>query len=364
VAAKSDPIVFATDFGLGNEWVGMCHAVMSRIAPESPIVDLSHLIRPLNVTAGALLLADSLRYVAENAVIVSIVDPSVGKDRDIALETESGARLVGRTTACCRSRGRSSAASARRSRSPPTRFLLKPVSPSLHARDVLCPAAAHLAIGADLEFLGSAVEPFSLARLSVPDPEVQPGRIRCEVVDLNRFGNIQLNVRESHFHQAGLDHEADLGVESPAQSVHARYGRTYSDFEAGEYGVMFDPRGWLLIVRGNPASAFEGLGLQIGDQVWLSDPASMSERSRPRSRLRGQLAASSNGVPSSARAPRSRARARPSGAEPFDQGPGDGRLDGRDQVQPVRGEARCQEGHLDDQRVLSADRRNRSIISR
>jgi S-adenosyl-L-methionine hydrolase (adenosine-forming) len=278
VAAKSDPIVFATDFGLGNEWVGMCHAVMSRIAPESPIVDLSHLIRPLNVTAGALLLADSLRYVAENAVIVSIVDPSVGKDRDIALETESGRRLVGPDNGLLSLAWEELGGVREAVEITSDEVLLKPVSPSLHARDVLCPAAAHLAIGADLDFLGSAVEPFSLARLSVPDPEVQPGRIRCEVVDLNRFGNIQLNVRESHFHQAGLDHEADLGVESPAQSVHARYGRTYSDFEAGEYGVMFDPRGWLLIVRGNPASAFEGLGLQIGDQVWLSDPASMSER--------------------------------------------------------------------------------------
>jgi S-adenosylmethionine hydrolase len=152
------------------------------------------------------------------------------------------------------------------------------VSPSLHARDVLCPAAAHLATGEDLEFLGSLVEPYSLARLSVPDPEVQQGRIRCEVVDLNRFGNIQLNVRVSHFNAAGLDHESDIGVESPAMSVHARYGETYADFEAGEYGVMFDPRGWLLIARGGTASAFEGLGLQIGDQVWLNDPASMSER--------------------------------------------------------------------------------------
>jgi S-adenosyl-L-methionine hydrolase (adenosine-forming) len=281
VAAKSDPIVFATDFGLGNEWVGMCHAVMSRIAPESPIIDLSHLIRPLNVTAGALLLADSLRYVAENAIIVSIVDPSVGKDRDIALETESGRRLVGPDNGLLSLAWEELGGVRKAVEITSDEVLLKPVSPSLHARDVLCPAAAHLAVGADLEFLGSPVETFSLARLSVPDPEVQQGRIRCEVVDLNRFGNIQLNVRESHFHAAGLDHEADLGVESPAQSVHARYGETYSDFEAGEYGVMFDPRGWLLIVRGNPASAFEGLGLQIGDQVWLSDPSSMSERLTP-----------------------------------------------------------------------------------
>ena len=59
------PIVFLSDFGLSNEWVGICHAVMSRIAPASRIVDLSHLVPPLNILSGALLLADSLNYLAE-----------------------------------------------------------------------------------------------------------------------------------------------------------------------------------------------------------------------------------------------------------------------------------------------------------
>ncbi|HZC28458.1 MAG TPA: EAL domain-containing protein [Gaiellaceae bacterium] len=39
---------------------------------------------------------------------------------------------------------------------------------------------------------------------------------------------------------------------------------------AGEYGVIVDRRGWLTIVRGNPGSALEALGLDTGDPVWLS----------------------------------------------------------------------------------------------
>jgi hypothetical protein len=38
--------------------------------------------------------------------------------------------------------------------------------------------------------------------------------------------------------------------------------------------VIFDPRGWLTIVRGNPANALEGLGLALGDPVWISRPGS------------------------------------------------------------------------------------------
>ena len=75
------PIVFLSDFGLGNEWVGLCHAVMSGISPQCPIVDLSHLVRPLEVGSGALLLADSMPYISEQAVVLAVVDPTVGKDR-------------------------------------------------------------------------------------------------------------------------------------------------------------------------------------------------------------------------------------------------------------------------------------------
>ena len=34
-AARARPIVFLSDFGLGSEWVGMCHSVMGGIAPSA-----------------------------------------------------------------------------------------------------------------------------------------------------------------------------------------------------------------------------------------------------------------------------------------------------------------------------------------
>jgi hypothetical protein len=46
---------------------------------------------------------------------------------------------------------------------------------------------------------------------------------------------------------------------------------TYSDLATGEWGVILDPRGWLLVIRGNPANAAEGLGgVAAGDPVWVT----------------------------------------------------------------------------------------------
>jgi S-adenosyl-L-methionine hydrolase (adenosine-forming) len=264
------PIVFATDFGYRNEWVGICHAVMTRIAPASTIVDLSHGVPPLNVLAGALLLADSLAYVAEDAVLVAVVDPSVGTVRDVAIEAEGGRLLVGPDNGLLAPalEALGGVRIAVEITSPDV--VLQPVAPSFHARDILCPAAAHLAAGMAIERVGSPVEPSTLATLDVPEPEVEPGKIRCEVLDLNRFGNVQLNARQAHLEAAGLDSPDRIEVGALSGSAEARRTSTYAELAPDEYGVMLDPRGWLSIVRGNPGNAAEGLRLQGGDLVWLS----------------------------------------------------------------------------------------------
>ena len=273
----SRPIVFLSDFGLSNEWVGICHAVMSRIAPESRIVDLSHLVPPLNVPSGALLLADSLAYLAEDAVVLAVVDPNVGKDRDIAVVAEGGRLLVGPDNGLLAPAWETLGGILKAVEISSEEVIVQPVSPSFQARDILCPAAAHLAAGTAVEQLGPELDPGTLAGLTLAEPETEPGKVRCEVVDFNRFGNVKLNVREAHLVTAGIDGLPDLGIAAASAETRARRGSTYADFAMGEYGVILDPRGWLTIVRGNPASALEGLGLAVGDPVWISGPKSASE---------------------------------------------------------------------------------------
>ena len=275
------PIVFLSDFGLSNEWVGISHAVLTRISPQSPIVDLSHLVPPLDVLSGALLLADSLPYIAEDAVVLAVVDPNVGKDRDIALEVNGGRHLVGPDNGIFAPTLDEVGGAQKAVEITSTDVIVQPVSPMFHARDILCPAAAHLAAGMPLDQLGPELDTSTLAGLNVPEPEIQPGKIRCEVVEFNRLGNVKLNVRQAHLVAAGIEDNPDLAVEAVSGSTRARRGTTYADFTAGEYGVIFDPRGWLMVVRGNPASALEGLGLATGDPVWISGPASRSELVTP-----------------------------------------------------------------------------------
>ena len=264
-------IVFLSDFGYRNEWVGICHAVINRIAPGSPIVDLSHGVPPLDVRNGALLLVDSLPYLAADAILLAIVDPSVGRDRDVALETEDGRLVVGPDNGLLAPAAAALGGVRRAVEITSPGVVLTPVSPSFHARDVLAPAAAYLAAGAALDTLGPAVDPATLAQMTIPEPTVERGKIECEVLDLNRFGNVLLNVREADLAASGLGEDGPVQIDATSGSARAQRVSTYGDVESGEWGLIVDPRGWALVIRGNPANAAEGLGgVGPGDPVWLT----------------------------------------------------------------------------------------------
>ena len=50
-------VTFLSDFGLQDDFVGTCHGVIKRIAPEAQIIDITHGIPPQQILQGALVLA-------------------------------------------------------------------------------------------------------------------------------------------------------------------------------------------------------------------------------------------------------------------------------------------------------------------
>src|SRR5437763_6013657 len=157
-------ITFLTDFGLQDDFVGTCHGVMKRIAPEAEIIDITHGIEPQRVLQGALVLANTLPYMPEG-VHLAVVDPGVGSDRrSVALRGRDGRLYVGPdngllVVAAERLRGIDEAWELAN-----PAFRLEPVSHTFHGRDVFSPAAAHLAAGIEPAELGPPLDPGSLVR--------------------------------------------------------------------------------------------------------------------------------------------------------------------------------------------------------
>ena len=85
------PITFLTDYGVADDFAGVCRAVIARIAPDTQVIDISHGIGRHDVRQAAAILADSLPY-APVGVHLAIVDPGVGGPRRaVAVRTEGEA---------------------------------------------------------------------------------------------------------------------------------------------------------------------------------------------------------------------------------------------------------------------------------
>ena len=265
-------VVFLSDLGIRDEAVGVCHAVIARIAPDCHVIDLTHGIPPMDVLHGALVLGHSLAYLAESAVVLAIVDPGVGtRRRAIAVETPAGRCLVGPDNGVLSIAWAADGGIARAVEIDAGTVGLQPISPVVHGRDVFSPAAALLAAGRRLEDLGSPVEADELVALATTAPEIGPGRLVAEVLDVDRFGNIRLNVRPADLQSAGLA-DGSIWCESLALKKEVHRIETYGQVAQGAYALLVDAWGWISVIR-DEGSAATQFAVGRGDRIWLAREA-------------------------------------------------------------------------------------------
>lgn len=262
----SRPIVFLTDYGLEDEFVGVCKGVMARVAPDAPILDLTHAVPPHDVLAGALILARAARFFPAGAVVLGVVDPGVGTDRRaVVVEARDGPLLVGPDNGLLSLAWQELGGAARAVQIASGELLLHPLSATFHGRDVFAPVAAHLAAGLAPAEVGPEVPVDSLERVTVPVPSIGPGRIEATVLAVDRFGNLQLSVRPDDLAAAGIGDAARMG-----EVVLPRV-ETFASLGDGELGLVEDSWGFMALVA-NRASAARALGLSRGSAVILTRP--------------------------------------------------------------------------------------------
>jgi S-adenosyl-L-methionine hydrolase (adenosine-forming) len=260
-------IFFLSDYGLDDEYVGICHAVIARVNPEARVVDLTHGVPPQDVMAGAMMLASSAIHGPPDAVYLAVVDPGVGTERRGLALRAGEAFLVGPDNgllwAASRDLGGIDVAVA----IDHAAVARGPVSATFHGRDVFAPAAAVLAAGTRLEDLGSSVDPATVVALEPPVPAVRQGEVETSVLGVDRFGNVRVAARREHLERAGL--ETDLVLVRGSGAVPLRRAVTFADVRDGGFGLLEDSAGWLAVVRFGSGAA-EELGLRRGDSVRLA----------------------------------------------------------------------------------------------
>lgn len=264
-------ILFLSDYGRKDPFVGICHAVIARIAPDARIVDLTHSILPQGIRGGAMTLADAVPYAPEDAVFLAVVDPGVGTERRPIAVAAGRAVLIGPDNGLLSLAWEAlgGASEARAIDSPSV--VRGPVSDTFHGRDVFAPAAAHVAAGLSPQELGPAIDARDLARVELPVPKVETGHLHCEVLGIDRFGNVQLSARREHLEGAEVVDATEFEVRWSGRVSVLPHVRTFREVAEGVYAVLIDSSGWVALVQ-NMGNAAEALGLQIGDRVVVALP--------------------------------------------------------------------------------------------
>jgi S-adenosyl-L-methionine hydrolase (adenosine-forming) len=276
VARRHDTVSFLSDFGTVDGAPAHITSIIRDLAPHARVIDLTHEVAPFDIRGGSLTLARSVPHVAAG-VILAVVDPGAGAGRPpVAIEVADGAGVfVGPDNGLLAPAVAMAGSAERAVLLDDAEYHLAVVSPTSGARDVLAPVVAHLCNGVDLGELGTSVDPGLLVPGVVPLPRDEDGSLLCEVLWVDRFGNVQLNVSPEE-----LTDRWDVGTGSLVRvttvdalgNPHVRSAALVDAFAGlanGAVGMLRDGHGMCSLVVDRASAAVE-LGLAPGGLVVLA----------------------------------------------------------------------------------------------
>ncbi|MDQ3952857.1 MAG: SAM-dependent chlorinase/fluorinase [Actinomycetota bacterium] len=237
---KRETVTFLSDYGLEDEFVGVCQGVILRIAPHVKVIHIHHNILRQSISHGAIVLEQAIRFMPES-VHLAVVDPSVGSDRRaIVVESGWGEVFVGPDNGLLIPAAQQCGGVKRAYDIVERSFLLTPISRTFQGRDVFSPAAAHIANGVDPSELGPSIPVEELVSLEIPEAWVHDDHLHAEVLQVDRFGNLQLNVNRDQLEHVDLLDGAPLEVRMEGHRIQVPLANTFADVDAGKFVLIED----------------------------------------------------------------------------------------------------------------------------
>jgi S-adenosylmethionine hydrolase len=258
-------IALLSDFGYKDAYAGLLHAVILELNPKTTIIDLTHGIAPQNIMSASYVLYTALDHLPPESIIVAVVDPGVGGERDILIARYQDKWIIAPDNGIF---------SLLENMNPEISFyrpdyktlyqegLLPEPSHTFHGRDIFAPLAALL----------------SLKHPALPGPQVSPDSqllhtgilplsehegYRGYILHFDHFGNAITSIHKDHIK---FDPEKNqlriLVAHLIIQGLEASYSSVPADTELAYWGSS----GFLeiAVAMGN---AEDDLNLEQGQSV-------------------------------------------------------------------------------------------------
>jgi S-adenosyl-L-methionine hydrolase (adenosine-forming) len=255
-------ITLLSDFGLRDGYAAQMKGVILDNYRDATIIDISHEIERHNIPMGSFVLETAVPYFPKGTIHVAVVDPGVGSDRKaIVIECESGLLVGPDNGLMARASEKLGLKSIRQIEE--TSVQTKPVSSTFHGRDIFARVAGMLVSGKRLEEIGERVS--RLERLNLAPALFADGKLTCQVLHVDHFGNVITNAEEEHFRKIRSIGEK-MTIRSGKREFRPRIARSYYELGPNVVGILMGSQGYLEIAI-RERSASEELDLKPLDQL-------------------------------------------------------------------------------------------------
>ncbi len=238
-------VTLLTDFGLRDHFVAAMKAVMLGVNPDVQFVDISHLVPPQDILAGAFTLGQSWSLFPSKTIHLAVVDPGVGTERKAMAAVAGDHYFVAPDNGILTWVMDEPDFSAYEITAD--HYFRKPISGTFHGRDIFAPVAGYISRGMPLAHLGPKMaEP---VRLNVPvAKKVREGLIQGAILAVDQFGNLITNLRPEHVPPSSR-------IILSGQREITRFQKTYSEGTPGELFVIQGSTGYMEISLKNGSAA-------------------------------------------------------------------------------------------------------------
>jgi S-adenosylmethionine hydrolase len=256
-------ITLLTDFGTTEGEHAVMKGVIWNIVPGNPIADLTHDISPQNILEASLVLERTVHYFPPETVHIVVVDPGVGTSRRPIAAQFGDQFFVGPDNGVCTpllERAERENKTVEIVHLDKPKFWLEKVCSIFHGRDIFSPCGAYIAKGVPLKELGTPIT--DIIRFHRPTPKIREDGAECEVLHIDYYGNIIVNIQRED-----LEGLRPMKI-SIGGAILDGMKDTFGDVPEGELVAVYSPTDYLLIAVRN-GNAAQRLGVRRGDPVGI-----------------------------------------------------------------------------------------------
>lgn len=260
-------ITLSSDFEKQSQGIGCMEGAIFKINPEAKVIHLMHGLPAFDIVSATRAM-ETVKYIPAG-IHVCVVDPGVGTERKgIIVKAKRGDCFVGPDNGCLMAAPRILGGIEKIVALENEKYMLTPVSPIFHGRDVFSPAAAYLSKGIPIEDFGRELTVEECVQASYKEAMVEGNKINATIIHINHFGSPTLNIMAEEWDKLGIKIGEVVEAEVSSRKLELPFKKTFGEVEEGKPLMMKDDYGRIEIAV-NLGSFKEKYSAKVGDKITL-----------------------------------------------------------------------------------------------